>query len=276
MKRKRILQKLANCISYDIKEGIVRFIPLYALTGVFVLAFGWDARMHLAENVPAPPVLDLAVYMFQGMDEYVYVKGGPPFDIPISFLTLSFCFALFACYYAHREWKLRGTVYIPRYESKMYFWISKCIWCILQMILLYLMIFVILWGIAAAGGNISVLLSRETLACLKGLPLSENSMDYIKYIFGLGLFTAIVLNQIQLTAQMIFSPVIGYILVIAIITSSAYFYRFYMPGNYYMLLRTALFREDGITLQQASLVLGILWIVLVLIGAVIVRKKDVL
>lgn len=35
MKRKRILQKLANCISYDIKEGIVRFIPLYALTGVF-------------------------------------------------------------------------------------------------------------------------------------------------------------------------------------------------------------------------------------------------
>lgn len=276
MKRKRILQKLANCISYDIKEGIVRFIPLYALTGVFVLAFGWDARMHLAENVPAPSVLDLAVYMFQGMDEYVYVKGGPPFDIPISFLTLSFCFALFACYYAHREWKLRGTVYIPRYESKMYFWISKCIWCILQMILLYLMIFVILWGIAAAGGNISVLLIRETLACLKGLPLSENSMDYIKYIFGLGLFTAIVLNQIQLTAQMIFSPVIGYILVIAIITSSAYFYRFYMPGNYYMLLRTALFREDGITLQQASLVLGILWIVLVLIGAVIVRKKDVL
>ncbi|MEI3227175.1 MAG: hypothetical protein V8S39_08915 [Lachnospiraceae bacterium] len=276
MKRKRILQKLANCISYDIKEGIVRFIPLYALTGVFVLAFGWDARMHLAENVPAPSVLDLAVYMFQGMDEYVYVKGGPPFDIPISFLTLSFCFALFACYYAHREWKLRGTVYIPRYESKMYFWISKCIWCILQMILLYLMIFVILWGIAAAGGNISVLLSRETLACLKGLPLSENSMDYIKYIFGLGLFTAIVLNQIQLTAQMIFSPVIGYILVIAVITSSAYFYRFYMPGNYYMLLRTALFREDGITLQQASLVLGILWIVLVLIGAVIVRKKDVL
>lgn len=276
MKRKRILQKLANCISYDIKEGIVRFIPLYALTGVFVLAFGWDARMHLAENVPAPSVLDLAVYMFQGMDEYVYVKGGPPFDIPISFLTLSFCFALFACYYAHREWKLRGTVYIPRYESKMYFWISKCIWCILQMILLYLMIFVILWGIAAAGGNISVLLSRETLACLKGLPLSENSMDYIKYIFGLGLFTAIVLNQIQLTDQMIFSPVIGYILVIAVITSSAYFYRFYMPGNYYMLLRTALFREDGITLQQASLVLGILWIVLVLIGAVIVRKKDVL
>ena len=276
MKRKRILQKLANCISYDIKEGIVRFIPLYALTGVFVLAFGWDARMHLAENVPAPSVLDLAVYMFQGMDEYVYVKGGPPFDIPISFLTLSFCFALFACYYAHREWKLRGTVYIPRYESKMYFWISKCIWCILQMILLYLMIFVILWGIAAAGGNISVLLSRETLACLKGLPLSENSMDYIKYIFGLGLFTAIVLNQIQLTAQMIFSPVIGYILVIAVITSSAYFYRFYMPGNYYMLLRTALFREDGITLQQASLVLGILWIVLVLIGAVSVRKRDVL
>lgn len=276
MKRKRILQKLANCISYDIKEGIVRFIPLYALTGVFVLAFGWDARMHLAEGVSAPSVLDLAVYMFQGMDEYVYVKGGPPFDIPISFLTLSFCFALFACYYAHREWKLRGTVYIPRYESKMYFWISKCIWCILQMILLYLMIFVILWGIAAAGGNISVLLSRETLACLKGLPLSENSMDYIKYIFGLGLFTAIVLNQIQLTAQMIFSPVIGYILVIAVITSSAYFYRFYMPGNYYMLLRTALFREGGITLQQASLVLGILWIVLVLIGAVIVRKKDVL
>ena len=276
MKRKRILQKLANCISYDIKEGIVRFIPLYALTGVFVLAFGWDARMHLAEGVPAPSVLDLAVYMFQGMDEYVYVKGGPPFDIPISFLTLSFCFALFACYYAHREWKLRGTVYIPRYESKMYFWISKCIWCILQMILLYLMIFVILWGIAAAGGNISVLLSRETLACLKGLPLSENSMDYIKYIFGLGLFTAIVLNQIRLTAQMIFSPVIGYILVIAVITSSAYFYRFYMPGNYYMLLRTALFREGGITLQQASLVLGILWIVLVLLGAVIVRKKDVL
>ncbi len=112
--------------------------------------------MHLAEGVPAPSVLDLAVYMFQGMDEYVYVKGGPPFDIPILLSHTFFSVSHFLpVIMPTREWKLRGTVYIPRYESKMYFWISKCIWCILQMILLYLMIFVILWGIAAAGGNIS-------------------------------------------------------------------------------------------------------------------------
>lgn len=93
----------------------------------------------------------------------MFVKGGPAFDIPITFLTLSFCFALFASYYARREWKMRGTTYLLRYQSKILFWISKCVWCILQMMIMYALMFLVLWA------------------------MTEDSLEYMKYIFGLGM-----------------------------------------------------------------------------------------
>lgn len=276
MKNKNFFRKLGNCISYDIREGIFRFLPLYGLTLIFVAAFGQDARMRLSEGTTTPSVIDLLVYIFQGMEEYVFVKGGPAFDIPITFLTLSFCFALFASYYARREWKMRGTTYLLRYQSKILFWISKCVWCILQMMIMYALMFLVLWAMAAYHGNATFELSSEALPYLKGMAMTEDSLEYMKYIFGLGMFTAITLNQLQLTLQMITTPVVGYTAVIAVLTSSAYFYRVYMPGNYYMLLRTALFQENGITLKQGFFVLAIIWLVLVCLGGIVVKRKDVL
>ena len=96
------------------------------------------------------------------------------------------------------------------------------------------------------------------------------------YIWILGYVTLLALSQFLVLCQMCLSPVAGYVVYIAVITASAYYVKWFMMGNNFMLLRTAVFRQDGIELVFGIVFCGILWGIEVLAGNIIIRKKDVL
>ncbi len=276
MKKKHYIQKLGNCICYDLREGVLGMFPLYILAGCFMAFFAYDAGLRLERTVGNPSALDLAVYVFQGMGEYIYVKGGPQFEIPIAYLVIALLSGLFACYYSRREWNMRGNTYIPRYGTKGIWWFSKCIWCMMQMIVLYGIFFLIFWIMAAVGGNPTLTLSSGIAASLDGMPLTYDTASFLLYIYVLGPVTAIALNQLLVTLQMLFHPVAGYTLVMGILTASAYFFRGYLVGNNQMLLWTVLFRPDGIRFSRGLFYALMIWLLCVLAGRWIISKKDIL
>lgn len=275
-KNTHTIQKVFHCIRYDITEGILHLLPLFLLGIFFITMFSVDARMHLKAGISAPSALDIAIYVFQGIEEYMFVKGGPSFEIPITYLAFTLFFCLLACYYSHREWKLRGTVYIPRYQSKTTWWISKCIWCVMEILLFYILVFATIWIIAGIGGNFSFSLSPDAPGLYSGILLTTDTSEVFLYIYVLGAISAIALNQMQITLQMIFSPAVGYVFMIGIVTASAYFFNLFLMGNNFMLLRTALFREDGISLSTGIGLAFIVWLVFVIAGKVLIEKKDIL
>ncbi len=269
---KKILHRLKVCLKFDIKEGILQLAPFYVLTVFLVGILAADALIRLEDIKPG--MLDLAVYVFQGMDEYVYVKNGPPFEIPTSYMVIGICPLLLACYYPHKEWKMRGNIVLLRYQDKNIWWMSKVIWCALQQVILFGLLFLEFRIIGLIADNSEILLSEKNLF-FEMIHISS-SWQLVMYIFILGMSTAIALNQLQITLQMIISPVAAFVCTIGVLTFSAFYFKPWFQGNFYMLLRTQVFRDDGIDFGTAMLVNGIVWLLSAFLGGMVLKKKDVL
>lgn len=100
--------------------------------------------------------------------------------------------------------------------------------------------------------------------------------ELFAYSWVLGCITLVALNQMLLTLQMLFTPVVGYLTYIATIIMSAFYFTKYLPGNSLMLLRTALFDERGVNFGWGVVYAGILWFIFFSLGAIFMKKKDVL
>ena len=241
--------KLYSCLLYDMKEGIMKMYPCYLLEIVLVALFSYMACFIVKDTGDVPDIKNITTLIFSGMEEYTYVKGGAPFQIPIEYLALGLLSGIFASYYPRREWNLRGDMYITRYQSKGIWWWSKCIWCMMQMMCYYVIIFLTIWIVTGKNGNWEI---------------PQDFKNIFVYVFLLGFFTSVVLNQMLITFQMFWSPAIGYVFLLVELAMSAFRFHPYLIGNNYMLVRTILFRKDGITLQGAILRLIVLWLVFVI------------
>lgn len=275
MEEKKKGKKLFLCLRYDILEGIVKMYPFYVIEIVLLFLFCASAAVRFRGIMEQPGVLELSAVVFEGMEEYEYVKGGPGFQIPMTYFAFVLLSGIFAAYYPKREWSLRGNMYILRYRNKSIWWVSKCVWCALQMFLYYGIAFLVIWIFAGIGGNWGFGLRRETgMACL-GL-LNASAFQIFCYVYLLGAATAAAVNQMVVTLQMVVTPVLGYLCALAVAVASAYYFTSYLIGNNYMLLRTVLFREDGVGAGGAFVKVIVLWAVFVILGHIIIRKKDIL
>lgn len=262
--------KLLNCIKYDFKEGIVKSWYLCLIEIFLVAIFSVSAILYMDNN---PSVLEVSLNIFSGMEEYD-PELSPVFQIPTEYLVFILFACIFVCYYPKKEWKLRGSQFICRYGNTDTWWFSKVVWNLLQSILIYAAAFIVIYVSSAIGGNTGFSVRYDTP--YRGMLLNNDSMTVFLYCYILGAATIIALNQIIITLQMIFSPVAGYISAIIIVIISAYYFKEYLPGNNLMMLRTELFREDGIVLYKGLLLSFAIWLVFVVAGKIALKKKDIL
>lgn len=268
--------KLIHCLRYDLREGTVKMWPLYVLEAVFVAIIAVNELIPMKMQGFLPNVSELSVKVFEGFEKYEYAEGGKVFQIPMKYLLFTLLAGIFAVYYPRREWRLRGNMYLSRYRSKNLWWLSKCLWCAIQSFCVYLVAYAAIFAVAACMGAGGFAIREEFLPFLKAPLLISDDVLIMCYIWILGYVTLLALSQFLVLCQMCLSPVAGYVVYIAVITASAYYVKWFMMGNNFMLLRTAVFRQDGIELVFGIVFCGILWGIEVLAGNIIIRKKDVL
>ncbi len=264
------MKKLIYCIKYDFKEGILKNWYLYLLEIFIIAIFSVNAILYMDNNAG---VLEVSLNVFVGMEEYD-PEYGIPFQIPMEYLAFVLLAGIFVCHYPKKEWKLRGSQFICRYENTDTWWYSKVLWNILQSILIYLTAFLVIYISAVIGGNSGFFVRSD--APYKGVLLNNDSTTVFLYCYVLGAATIIALNQIIITLQMMFSPLLGYLPVIVIAVLSAFYFKIFLPGNNIMMLRTALFREDGIVFYKGLIVVFVLWLTFTVMGKVVLKRKDVL
>ena len=264
------MKKLLNCVKYDFKEGIVKNKYIYLIEIFLLSIFSINTIMSMDNN---PGVLEVSLNVFEGMEEY-NPQSGIAFIIPMEYLSFTLLAGIFVSHYPKKEWKLRGGQFISRYGNTDTWWFSKVIWNLLQGILIYIAAFIVIYISSAIGGNAGFSVRYD--APYKGMLLNNDSITVFLYCYILGAATIIAVNQMIITLQMIFSPVAGYISAIIIAVISAYYFTPYLPGNNLMLLRTRLFREDGIELYKGLLLSFAIWLVFVAAGKIALKRKDIL
>lgn len=264
------MKKLLNCVKYDFKEGIIKNWYLYLIEVFLVTIFSVNAILYMDNN---PGVLEVSLNVFAGMEEYD-TELSTAFKIPMEYLSFTLIAGIFVCHYPKKEWKLRGSQFICRYGNTDTWWFSKVVWSLIQSILIYLTAFTVIYVSSVIAGNTGFSVRYETPYL--GMLINNDSMTVFLYCYILGAATMIAINQIIVTLQMIFSPVAGYISALIIIIVSAYYFNAYLPGNNFMLLRTVLFREDGIVFYKGLLIAAVIWLVFVVAGKIVLKRKDIL
>lgn len=117
---------------------------------------------------------------------------------------------------------------------------------------------------------------KDFIATFGELYQMENGADYVLYCLILPIAASVAVLFVQMLLSMITAPVYGFFVVIFQVLLSFYFYSPFLPGNYQMFNRLALAREDGICAGQSFFICSIVIVSCIIIGAIYMKKRDIL
>ena len=159
-------------------------------------------------------------------------------------------------------------------RSKKKWWLSKCIWNVCSVALLYILLY--------AGCCIVSLMYNGTMGFNGEIFLKLNGVAYdsvdiksvILFLIFMPMLTSIALSLLQMCMSIVISPVISLMSIMVIDILSCYFTTPFLAGNYSMLLRSAIYKADGISLSTALAGNIIIIAVAVVLGMLLFDRSD--
>lgn len=262
-----------NCIIYDIRQGTIKQKNIYFIA--VIVFFFWamnsytDLRLYLTDI----SMWDILIKLFYGAD--IYFKGDL-FHIPYMYMITTAFFGISIGSYVINDYQSMGVTHIIKYKNKNVWWYGKCAWNIWHTMLLMMSVFLGVFLFGCMTGSVSWTVNEKVSDGLSYPIIVTDSFPLFIYIFLLSFITIIVLNQIQITLQMMFDFVTPYIIYLGNLVLSVLIYSRYLPGNNLMLCRTRIFHSDGIGIGFEMIYLFALWIAAVLAGRWYLNRRDML
>ena len=271
----RQITMLCHAVQYDIRIGIRKrwYNYLLLLIPLTLLVLDMQRKFELYQTNLS--FFNLLAGLFLGCKEYDKSMGSS-FEIPLSYMSFLLFNALINGWYPRREMSKRGSLSMMRMGDEKIWWYSKCIWGIINafqfVILITAAVFIV--HIFVGTGQVGI---DDTICYLADIPVkNQNNMCIIIYTLCSGFFTFSVLNQLQIFLQLILSPVVAMVVHIVIMVLSAFDFQIYYVGNYIMLLRSSVCRNDGISFGIITLICTAVWICCMLAGRFYMLKRDIL
>ena len=120
------------------------------------------------------------------------------------------------------------------------------------------------------GGEISL----DALLEADGVVMSHG--EKILQFIILPVVSTIALGLFQMVISVMTSPVYGVLVQIAQLTLSMIYLSPFLPGNYYMYIRSSFYREDGIDAVMALTGCIVVSIMTITAGRIAIDRKDIL
>lgn len=271
-------------LEHDISYGIIQSWKKYTfIIGVCILTCGYFLRSVLMLNrygliQARPGFFDYLIFMFKGMNVYI-PSPNKPFNIPVLWLLFNICLAFIVANYPFKDLDSFGLQILLRSRSRGYWWLSKCIWNILTVVLCYLIaLFVILiftacTGVFSHNPDVQIGLQVSQVAVSE---LTQN--DLVLTAFVLPLITSISLSLLQMVISLIsHKPALGFIAIVCLLTISAYYCSAFLSGNYLMILRSDLIIHNmGVSSQNGIIMATSISILSIVSGFAVFSKYDIL
>ncbi|AQR76856.1 hypothetical protein ABNB59_14145 [Paenibacillus larvae] len=216
---------------------------------------------------------DIVLGLLEGYDK----TKDEVFHIPASWI----CFHLSAVYivshYTADDLHDHGPYILTRTNNKSTWWLSKSVWIVMNVTLYYLLfvMIVLVWGFVTR--TLSYSWSENSLQRLPQSVTDASLAIVLMKTIIISFFFTLMCCLLQQTLSMLIKPIYGFITVAALVAISSFVDQIGSPGNYGMIARTELFRnEEGTMLSQCFMVNGTIAAVSFIAGLLYILKKDVL
>ena len=263
-------------INYDICNGMVYIYKKLIALIVFILIMLMYNRFVVLNS----PVED--IYISLG-DYLVYLfKGSKPFDIqnldiPVVFIGIHMFISMMIGYYAVDDIHGYGKQVFIRCGKKSLWWYSKCIWIVCTVFVSYSLIYLTVFVFGACSGaqmtlnvNDSIFMYFEKLS-LAGI----QGMELLLHMFVTPLLYSIAISIFQVMMSLLVGPILSFITVMVYTILSVMVAKPILVCNYSMIMRNKYVLGTDMTCQTGIILLLLMSIVCIVIGRVIVNKKDI-
>lgn len=242
---------LAKQLRHDLTVGLLHSWPKYVpvvlifLIPAFQLASLMRSEAALGHLAASFTTGDLVLYAFRGMEVYTPAQG-TPFQVPVVWLIVNLYLAYIIGNYPVQDLLGYGQQLLLRSRRRGLWWAGKCVWNLASVLTYYAAGWLtLLLATPLLGGTLS-LIPTQALTALHMRASAYIAKDLLLSAAVLPVLTSIALSLMQMGVMMYFKSLGGYVAVVCVTASSAYFFTPLLIGNCSMLLRSRLIRTDGI------------------------------
>lgn len=275
--------KTMRFVSRDIRQGICRRWYIVILAVIFGYVRGGMSHTSLNLLLEQGIVnskgtfLDYVMYAMYGMPVYVF-DPKDFFEMPMYWFIFQMGIAYFTAYYAASDFKQNGKVLFVVAKTRGSWWISKCLWCILLVLLYYVSVYAGI-GISAWANDaeMSLKITNEATLSWYGQMAADSSLVHIYMaVFILPITATIAISLIQMFLSFIISSVVSFAGVCGMYILSAYYTTCFLPGNFTIWIRSRYMDEMGVSPKYGILILIIMFLFSIIAGWQYIKGKDVL
>ncbi len=267
-------------IRFDLTSGLLgrKMCVCYLLWILFMMiACAEFSGQLLSFEITEATFGDYFLYIFGGMKEYIPTPG-EPFKIPYLWLLVHLGILYFTLHYMYDDLHGFGQQLILRSKSRITWWVSKCIWNVVAVVVFYVLAWstIALWAQlhhAAHNFQISSFLFEWMLPEMQEKNTSESLVWEITWM---PLMVTIAASMFQMFLSFFLNPMLCYIISIVHFLAAAYYLSPFLLGNYAMALRSNKAIANGVDLCHGTeiAIAGIL--LSVFLGMLIFQRYNIL
>lgn len=278
-----LMKQVKNDIKQGFAEEFIKYLLVLFTSGFLIIAFAYDICALIdAGNINADSFTfaDIILYLFKGIKPFK-LNANIKFELPVSYVLFNILLAFIIGDYPLKDLFGVGKNILIRCRNRSIWWFSKCIWCVAAVLLFYGIIYLMAFFITMLCGEISFVPTE--IICKKkiGIDLLQGEKEvFVRELIisavVLPVVTSMALSVLQLFLSILFSPVIGYIFVVAILVGSAFYNNQICIGNYFMVIRSDIIIEGGYN-AIIGIILNLCIILFSMaVGYIIFRRKDII
>lgn len=278
--------KLIKLSIFDIKRGFreERSKYLFTILVCVAMCFLMHYQLHnyfTLHHISSNSELSWFDYLFYNLkgDKVYEYNSGEQFRMPANWICNQVLVALIVGYYPIRDLSGYGKNTLVRSQSRILWFTSKIILTVILVVLFYITIYctTLVFGLFDSG-TVSATLNVKVTNFFYQVNISDIYMPtFIVYMLVVPLLTSITISIVQVVLSFVVNPFISLVLVIGYFTLGTYYDSPFLIGNFSQIFRSKFFNvEDGRTMEQAFLYLGIITVVFLVFGYIYFSKKDIL
>ncbi len=225
---------------------------------------------------------DYFVYCMAGIEPFQRATG-QEFQFPIPWLLFWGCAFLGTLSYPRRDLTSYGQQILIRMDRRALWWISKCIWIVVNSLLALLVHALVILLFALANGipfhfenqpELTLSLFTNYYELAPTLNLSKIQVIGLTLLLPLAFLISVAL--LQLLLSLVIPPMFAFFVTLSVLIVSAFVNSPFLIGNYAMVLRSSSLIVDGVVLAHGFLIFAALAAVVFFTGLYAIKHINIL
>ena len=275
--------KFIKFFHLDFRRGIHTVWKLYlceAMLFALLCVDFWNRSRIFLDLYPGTfrSLGDLALYIFGGMKKFIPTPGAV-FPFPTVWLLMMALACFSSLWYPLEDLYGFGKTLLTACQSRKRWYLAKAMWCGVTVSLYFALGWVVLLlGCLAMGGKFTWTISPYMMELMEITDVASTVEEWrlTLQLTLLPWLVAVTLSQLQLCLSLWMQPVLGWVVSIVALLSSAYYASPLLLGNYAMALRDQQVLADGVIWQVGALYCMGLLLLCVLAGLISFQHTDIL